>query len=408
MTERVLRVAGVRPWLARLWPLLLLAAGLIWAPFRADAGYPGLACTAGSATFLERAAYVLLFIPAGLILFGLTVLVRRAWKAGRRLLAAGGLTLAGAISVIYLVFAGIPVQPSGETEVACPRLGAGLQAVHCWMQQSPTHVFELNAVGRRPTSLDAMTTMGRALREQRQNVFLSEAFVYDTDDPAVVGYSNGRLFTLQRPAPPFGQVCLDERTRHVQSVISHRVGFYRYSAQQSPAVDAFFLRDASQGETQYEVIDFLHQQALPYVRPADLQPAESAYLDRVAAGVGRLNDDLTRETQMPRPAEALSTMRADFQRITADLANGVPPRLQTYQRSRLRRFLQNYDLILAAEENAAQGQGSQAIHTSAYEQHRRYYFQEARVTRLIGYLYLQRPGQDFTDDDLSTVNWAVF
>jgi hypothetical protein len=101
-------------------------------------------------------------------------------------------------------------------------------------------------------------------------------------------------------------------------------------------------------------------------------------------------------------------MRADFQRITADLANGVPPRLQTYQRSRLRRFLQNYDLILAAEENAAQGQGSQAIHTSAYEQHRRYYFQEARVTRLIGYLYLQRPGQDFTDDDLSTVNWAVF
>jgi hypothetical protein len=172
-------------------------------------------------------------------------------------------------------------------------------------------------------------------------------------------------------------------------------------------VDAFFLRDVSQSETQYEVIDFLHQQALPYVRPADLQAAESAYLDRVTKGVGRLNDDLTRETQMPRPAGALNTMRADFQRITADLANGVPPRLVTYQRSRLRRFLENYDLILAAEENA-QGQGGQAIHTSAYEQHRRFYFQEARVTRLIGYLYMQRPGVDFSDDELSTVNWAVF
>jgi len=30
------------------------------------------------------------------------------------------------------------------------------------------------------------------------------------------------------------------------------------------------------------------------------------------------------------------------------------------------------------------------------------------VTRLIGYLFLQIPNVPFTDDQLSTVNWAVF
>ena len=55
-----------------------------------------------------------------------------------------------------------------------------------------------------------------------------------------------------------------------------------------------------------------------------------------------------------------------------------------------------------------EGQSSQAIHSTAYQAHRRYYYQEARVARLIGYLYLQQPGQVFTDDELSTVNWAVF
>ena len=40
--------------------------------------------------------------------------------------------------------------------------------------------------------------------------------------------------------------------------------------------------------------------------------------------------------------------------------------------------------------------------------YRQHYYQEAQVARLIGYLYLQEPGQAFTDDQLSTVNWAVF
>jgi hypothetical protein len=100
-------------------------------------------------------------------------------------------------------------------------------------------------------------------------------------------------------------------------------------------------------------------------------------------------------------------MRRDFERIKADLV-AAPPRLQGYRDQRLARFLDNYELILTAEESAAQGQSAVKIHSSAYEQHRRFYYQEPRVTRLIGYLYLQQLGQSFTDDDLSTVNWAVF
>jgi hypothetical protein len=100
-------------------------------------------------------------------------------------------------------------------------------------------------------------------------------------------------------------------------------------------------------------------------------------------------------------------MRQDFQRLTTELA-AAPPRLVVYRDTRLKRFLENYDLILTAEESAAQGQSSQAIHSTAYEDHRRYFYQEPRVARLIGYLYLQEPGIPFTDDQLSTVNWAVF
>ena len=100
-------------------------------------------------------------------------------------------------------------------------------------------------------------------------------------------------------------------------------------------------------------------------------------------------------------------MRSDYERVKADLAT-APARLTGYRDQRVARFLDNYELILTAEESAAQGQSAVKIHSSAYEQHRRYYYQEPRVTRLIGYLYLQQPGQDFSDDELSTVNWAVF
>src|SRR5437588_106847 len=109
------------------------------------------------------------------------------------------------------------------------------------------------------------------------------------------------------------------------------------------------------------------------------------------------------------PTCALAQMRQDFDRVAADLLGGTPPkRLTLYRDTRVKGFLANFDLILSAEESAAQGQNAQTIHSSAYEDHRRYYYQEARVTRLIGYLYLQVPNQPFSDDQLSTVNWAVF
>jgi hypothetical protein len=143
------------------------------------------------------------------------------------------------------------------------------------------------------------------------------------------------------------------------------------------------------------------------VRPADLQPAESAYLDKVSSSMATLNRDLDIETQTPSPPGALVTMRRDFERITADLVS-APQRLVLYRDTRVQRFLQNYELILTAEESAAQGQSGQSIHSTAYEDHRRFYYQEPRVARLIGYLYLQEPGIAFSDDQLSTVNWAVF
>jgi hypothetical protein len=252
--------------------------------------------------------------------------------------------------------------------------------------------------------------MAQALASVKREATLYEAFVLDTTDPSVAGYSNARLFVLSNPnLTDFADLCLGEHVAKLSQVQSHRLGFYRYSSEQSPPVNAFFLQDRGRdGELGYEVIDFLHGQAmLPYVRPSDMQPSESTYLDRVTSAMATLNDDLDRETQSPAPPGALATMRQDFQRLAPALAS-APPRLVLYRDTRLKRFLENYDLILTAEESAAQGQSGQSIHSSAYEDHRRYYYQEPRVARLIGYLYLQVPGVAFSDDQLSTVNWAVF
>src|SRR5438445_6618 len=263
----------------------------------------------------------------------------------------------------------------------------------------------------RPLGVAGVQSMAAALQATQQDAKVYEAFVLDTADAAIANYSNARLFILQQAGlTDFADLCLGEHQAKAREVQTHRVGFYRYSVQQSPPVDAFFLQDtASGGELGYEVIDFLHGQlTLPYVRPNDLQPAESDYLDRVARSMATLNLDLDRETQSPSPPGALADMRQDFQRITADLPIATPYRLIPYRDGRVQRFLQNYDLILTAEESAALGQSGQAIHSTAYQEHRRYYYQESRVARLIGYLYLQQPGQVFTDDELSTVNWAVF
>jgi hypothetical protein len=387
----------------------VLAVAWLVAPIRAGNEFPGMPCTTGAATVIERFSYLILFVPVAIVLLGLTALARRALRRGVRLwsLVFSGLAIAGVAA--YLLFGALSVQPTGEQTVACPAAAASFIPVHCWRRTSPTAVFEMNALGRRPLSQAEAESLGRALAAAKQDVFLNEAFVLDSRDPAIADYSNGRLFVLQRPElSVFGSQCLQERQAQARSVDAHRVAFYRYSAQQSPPVDALFLPDtAASGERQYEVFDFLHAVMLPYVAPSDLQPAESAYLDRVAGGLQTLNSDLDREQVRGAPPSTLQTMRSDFQRITTDLATNVPARLTGYRDSRLKRFLQNFELILVAEENAG-GQAVNQIHSGAYQQHREFYFQEPRVTRLIGYLYLQEPGQTFTDEQLSTVNWAVF
>ena len=411
MTQAAPKAGRREAWLRWVWPLSLLLVAWLIAPVRAGAAYPGMPCTAQADTVFSLASYTLLFIPAAAILLLLSRrLIPAAMRRGLRAWTAGLMAAGIAVAVVFLAFGGVSADRrplrSSEQAISCPTLGGGLQALHCWRSGS---TIEMNAYGRRPLDAAGVQSMARALAAAKQDSTLYEAFVLDTTDSSVANYSNARLFILQRPGlTDFADLCLAEHQARLSDVQAHRVGFYRYSARQSPPVDAFFLQDTtSGGELGYEVVDFLHQLTLPYVRPTDLQPLESDYLDRVTRSVATLNQDLTRQTQSPSPPGALATMRQDFQRITADLAT-APSGLSHYRDGRVQRFLQNYDLILTAEESAAQGQSGQAIHSTAYEDHRRYFYQEARVARLIGYLYLQQPGQDFSDDELSTVNWAVF
>ena len=412
MTVGATKPGRQRRLLRWIWPLGLLLIAWLIAPLRAGATYPGMPCTAQADTVFSLASYTLFFIPTAAILLLLSHrLVPAAIRRGLRAWTAGLVALGVAVAVVFLAFAGISAdrrpQRPGEQAIACPAFGAGLQALHCWKDSD---TIEVNVSGQRPLDMAGIQKMASALAATKQDAALYEAFVLDTTDPTLASLSNARLFVLQNPGlTDFADLCLSERQAKLREVQAHRIGFYRYSARQSPPVDAFFLRDmGSSGEVGYEVIDFLHAQAtLPYVRPADLLPAESAYLDRVTNAVATLNQDLDRETQRPSPAGALATMRQDFTRLAAELVD-APPRLVLFRDTRVKRFLENYDLILSAEASAAQGNSSQAIHSSAYQDHRRHYYQEARVARLIGYLYLQEPGQAFTDEQLSTVNWAVF
>jgi hypothetical protein len=413
VTQAASKPSRRRRWALWIWPLGLLLIAWLITPLRAGASYPGMPCTAQADTAFGLASYTLLFIPTAAILLLLSRrLIPGAIRRGLRAWAVGLSVVALAVAIVFLAFADVSADRrqlrTSEQAINCPPLGAGLRALHCWQDGS---TIEMNAYGPRPLDVAGVDAMARTLAATKQDAALFEAFVLDTTDPSVANYSNARLFILQRPGlTDFADLCLAEHQAKLHEVQAHRVAFYRYSARQSPPVDAFFLQDTpSGGEVGYEVIDFLHGQVtLPYVRPSDLQPSESDYLDRVARAMTTLNLDLDRETQSPSPPGALATMRQDFHRITADLASATPPRLVRFRDSRVQRFLQNYDLILTAEESAAQGQSSQTIHSTAYQDHRRYYYQEGRVARLIGYLYLQEPGQDFTNDDLSTVNWAVF
>ncbi len=364
-------------------------------------------CTARADTVFRLLSSTVLFIPLAAVLLLLARWARRARARGLTVWTLGLTAVGVGITAAFLAFGGISVN-DGEQSLACPAAGPGFQPLHCWRSGS---TLEMNAYGQRPLDLAAVNSLTQALAATKQDAALYEAIVLDTTGTAIAAYSNARLFVLQRSdLTGWHDLCLSEHQAKQKEVQSHRVGFYRYSAQQSPPVNAFFLQDTGKnGEVGYEVVDLLHGgRTLPYVRPDDLTAEESAYLDRVVTDLAILNRDLDRETQSSPAAGSLRTMRLDFDRIKAELASPTPARLTGYRDQRLARFIENYELILTAEESAAQGQSAQKIHSTAYEQHRRYYYQEPRVTRLIGYLYLQQPGQPFSDDDLSTVNWAVF
>ncbi len=181
-------------WLWVLWPLAVLAIAWLIAPFKANAEFPGLPCTAGAASLLERFSYLLFFLPTAVILLVLTALGRRALRRGVRLWSLAFAGLAVVAAVLYLAFGALSAQPSGEHAVACPPAAVGFTPLHCWKRSSPD-VFEMNAFGRRPLDQAGAEALGRALAATRQDVFLDEAFVLDSRDEAwsptrTAGYSS--------------------------------------------------------------------------------------------------------------------------------------------------------------------------------------------------------------------------
>ena len=213
----------LRRWLSWLWPLGLLLIAWLIAPLRAGAAYPGMPCTAQADTVFSLASYTLLFIPTALVLLLISRrLIPRARRRGLRAWTAGFIALALAIAVVFLAFGGVsadrrPIR-TGEHPVACPHLGAGLQALHCWQDGS---TIEMNAYGQRPLNLAGIQAMGQALASVKQDAALYEAFVLDTTDPTAASYSNARLFVLTHSnLTDFADLCLSEHQATLASVQS--------------------------------------------------------------------------------------------------------------------------------------------------------------------------------------------
>src|SRR5205823_10692993 len=149
------RLAG---WLRWLWPLGLLLIAWLIAPLRAGATYPGMPCTAQADTVFSLASYTLLFLPTAAVLLWLSRrLIPIALRRGLRAWAAGLTAVAIGIGVVFLAFAGASADRrpfrTSEQAVNCPNLGAGLQAVHCWKDES---TLEMNAYGQRPPEVDGV------------------------------------------------------------------------------------------------------------------------------------------------------------------------------------------------------------------------------------------------------------
>ncbi len=399
---------------ALLIPLGVYASGQLLAPVAAGLQFPDLPCVRGAATFLYRLTYGAAGIPAAIALAGLVAAM--LWFRARRRggWAVGAAALATLVAAVYGIGIARWSLLDTPTPVSCARMGAATyRPVGCW--ESPS-TFEMNVVPTRAAdTFAALAALGEDLRSHRQDKFLFEAFVFAGDVP-IAHRSNAELFVLARPQLSlFGSVCQQERQSAFQQAAALRIAFYRFSVQQRPSVDAFFLPRGGSPTARDQVlaIDYAHQVTLDFRAPADLKLEERGYIERVRRATGLLNADLDAdigEAPVRRPA-AVAKLRADLDEQASALERDVPARLVPFASSRVRRFFANYELMVSSEEAAlspASGSPPSRIHTRAFQQQRTFFFQEPRVVEPIAYLYLNRYPQTFEDDVLSVVSWAIF
>jgi hypothetical protein len=390
------------------------AAGQLAAPLTARAQFADLPCLSAAATFLFRLTYG----AAGLVVaFALALLVAAVpWARARgrlRAAVAAGIT-AGLLAASYLVGIGQWSLLDTPRRVSCDGVqGTTYHALRCWESQ---RVFEMNVVpAKTPLTPEDLQALGRDLRQHQQDKNLFEAFVFPKDS-AAARRSNAELFVLARPSLSlFGEVCRAERAAAQLAALQDRLAFYRFSQQQRPPVDAYFVpvTGTFPDHPQFLAFDYAHNLALDFRRPSDLRPAEQQYMERVATATALLNADLDAEIAAPllRRAAAVAKMRADHESQAAVLED-APERLRPFARTRVRRFFDNYELLLLSEEQAVQPSGSASpesrIHAGAFEEHRVYFFQEPRVAEPIAFLYLNAYPAAFPDDVLGVVSWAIF
>jgi hypothetical protein len=393
-----------------------LAAGQLAAPLAARAQFADLPCLGAAATFLFRLTYG----AAGLVVaFALALLVAAVPWARARARPRGA--VAAGISALLLAAGylwGIGQWSLLDTPrpVSCDGVqGTAYHALRCWESQ---RVFEMNVVPTKtpPLTTEDLQAVGQDLRRHQRDKNLFEAFVFPKDSPAA-RRSNAELFVLARPALSlFGEVCHGERAAAQLAALHDRLAFYRFSQQQRPPVDAYFVPviGSFPDHPQFVAFDYTHSLTLDFRRPRDLRPEEQQYLERVATATAQLNADLDAEIAAPlmRRAAAVARMRADHESQAAALETGVPERLRPFAGTRVRRFFDNYELMLLSEEQAVQPRGSASpesrIHAGAFEEHRVYFYQEPRVVEPIAFLYLNAYPAVFSDDLLGLVSWAIF
>jgi hypothetical protein len=399
-------------WPALGIPLAVYLGAQALAPLAAQGQFSDLSCVRTAATFLFRLSYGAVGIPVAVALALLVAAAAFFWQRRRVRPAALALLMAGLLAAGYLLGVGRWPLLDTPARVSCAGMeGTTYRAVGCWENAS---TYEMNVVPSQPFPSEAeLAAVGRDLRRHRRDKYLFEAFVFPHDAPPF-HRSNAEWFVLAREQLSlFGNVCRQEREAAAAGVAAARLAFYRFSDQQRPPVDAFFVPGG--GPAQFLVSDYTHDLVLDFRAPASMSSEERAYIDRVRAATGRLNADLDEETgaSPARRAEAVARMRADWTAQGTALEAGIPARMVPFAGSRVRRFFANYELLILSEEQTLQlptspSPATTRIHSRAFQEHRTYFFQEPQAVEPIAYLYLNRYPETFSDDVLSVVSWGMF